>query len=163
MRTVLPRNSSFVICLAILLLGVTCNSCGGDVKKKESSVQLDEKPQTYEDTLEMQKDSLNIDSEYDLETVDRKHQMEFMQSLSKIEDEYGEQWDFCTCIVTNDSINKASMKDLPDAEFDKLIVRMDYVDTKCKAFLVQSLNQTPEERYKHETKVKNCLKKAGIK
>jgi hypothetical protein len=139
------------------------NACGGSDKKKQKSGKTIEKPRTYQDTLEMQKDSLHIDSEYDLETVDRKHQKEFMESLSRIEDEFGEQWDFCTCIVTNDSINKASMKDLPDAEFDKLIERMDYVDTKCKAFLVQSLSQTPEERYEHEAKVKDCLKAAGIK
>lgn len=136
--------------------------CGGD-SEKEAGTKKEEKKLTYEDTLNAQKDSLNIDSEYDMETVDRKHQKEFMENLAKIEEQYGEQWDFCTCIVKNDSINKATQNDLSDADFDKLLNRMDYVDNKCKAFLVQSLNQTPEERYIHEKKVRDCLKEAGIK
>lgn len=163
MRTHLLNLSPPILLFALLSFGAALNSCGGKDKTGEKEVPTQEKPKTYKDTLEMQKDSLDIDSEYDLETVDREHQKEFMESLAKIENEFGEQWDFCTCIVKNDSINKASMKDLPDPEFDKLMDRMEYVDTKCQAFLVQSQSQTPEERYVHEQKVKKCLKNAGIK
>jgi len=151
-----------LVVLPALALALAVSGCGDEKKKKPKSKVENKKP-TYEDTLNAQKDSLNINSEYDLETVDREHQKEFMESLAKIEKEYGEQWDFCTCIVKNDSINKATQNDLTDAQFDKLINRMEYVDNKCKAFLVQSLNKTPEERYKHEKKVKECLKEAGIK
>lgn len=165
MGTILLKHTSLVFLLALLTLGITLNSCGGEDGDKtgEKEIPEPEQPTTYKDTLEMQKDSLDIESEYDLETVDRNHQKEFMESLAKIEDEYGEQWDFCTCIVKNDSINKASMHDLPDPEFDQLMLRMEYVDDKCQAFLVQSQNVTPEERYIHEQKVNKCLKEAGIK
>ncbi|GAB5418598.1 MAG: hypothetical protein Crog4KO_03550 [Crocinitomicaceae bacterium] len=163
MRTLRQTQLYAFLLFAILSLGAILTSCGGDDKNGEKQSTVSKKTKSYNDTLEMQKDSLDIDSEYDMETVDRKHQKEFMENLAKIEDEFGEQWDFCTCIVKNDSINKASMQDLPDPQFDKLMDRMDYVDNKCKAFLVQSQSQTPEERYIHEQKVKKCLKAAGIK
>ena len=110
------------------------------------------------DTLDKQ-----IISDYDMSTVDKKDQKEFKQSLAKIEKIHGEQWDFCTCVVKNDSINKAFAKPVSDKEFDRLSDRFDAIDSKCKAFLAQSPNVTPEERVAHEKKVKKCLKAAGIK
>lgn len=86
-----------------------------------------------------------------------------MESLIEIEKKYGEQWDFCTCVIKNDSINKAFSKPVSDSEFDRLSERFDVIDEKCKAFLVQNPNVTPEERVEHERKVKKCLKEAGIK
>ncbi len=163
MRTLRQTQRYILFLFAIVSFGTILTSCGGDDKNGEKQSAAPEKVKTYKDTLEMQKDSLDIESKYDLETVDRKHQKEFIESLAKIEDEFGEQWDFCTCIVKNDSINKATMQDLPDPQFDKLMDRMDYVDNKCQAFLIQSQSQTPEERYLHEQKVKKCLKEAGIK
>ena len=146
---------------AVLLFAMF--SCGGktDGPTDESKPT---KRASYEDSLNAQKDSMKIVSEYDMETVDRKHQKEFMQNLKKIEDKYGDQWDFCTCVVKNDSINKAIQnQSLSDKDFDRLIERMDAIDQKCKAFLVQSPNQTPEERLVHNKKVKDCLKAAGLK
>lgn len=110
-------------------------------------------------------DSLDkkIISDYDMSTVDKKNSKEFKQSLVKIEKEHGEQWDFCTCVVKNDSINKAFSKKVSDKDFDRLSDRFDEIDQKCKAFLAQNPNHTPEERAKHEGKVRKCLKEAGIK
>jgi hypothetical protein len=161
MKTALNHIS---ITMFAVLLGTVMIGCGESNKaQKPKTAEKEQKP-TYEDTLEAQKDSLNIDSEYDLETVDRKHQKEFMENLSKIEDKYGTQWDFCTCVVKNDSINRAIMNPaVSDAQMDILFERSEAIDKKCQAFLVQSPNQTPEERYKHEKKVKDCLKKAGVK
>lgn len=104
-----------------------------------------------------------IISNIDMSNVDDKHSEEFMHSLIDIEKKYGEQWDFCTCVVKNDSINKAFSKPVGDAEFDRLSARFDVIDEKCKAFLVHDPNITPEERTNHERKVKKCLKEAGIK
>jgi len=105
----------------------------------------------------------HIISDYDMSTVDKKNQKEFKQNLAKIEKIHGEQWDFCTCVLKNDSINKAFAKPVSDKEFDRLSDRFDEIDSKCKAFLAQSPNVTPEERIAHEKKVKKCLKSAGIK
>ena len=90
--------------------------------------------------------------------------LELKESIKKIEAKYGEQWDFCDCVVKGDSINKAFLKpNLPDKEFDRLSKRFDEIDEKCQAFRIQDANRTPEERIIHEKKVKKCLRAAGIK
>jgi hypothetical protein len=103
-----------------------------------------------------------VKSDYDMSTVDVKDRAEFKETLKKIETQHGEQWDFCTCVVKNDSINKAVAQPLSDQEFERLSERLDVIDKHCKAFLAQNPNQTPEERVKHEKQVKKCLKEAGI-
>lgn len=84
---------------------------------------------------------------------------ELKESIAKIEAKYGEQWDFCHCVIVNDSINKAIQKGNTD---DKLLNRWDYVDKKCQAFRIQDPSRTPEERDSHERRVKKCLKNAGL-
>lgn len=89
---------------------------------------------------------------------------ELQESIAKIEEKYGEQWDFCDCVVKGDSINKAfSTPNLPDAEFERLSKRFDEIDEKCQAFRIQDAARTPEQRELHEKKVRKCLKEAGIK
>ncbi|XOV67983.1 MAG: hypothetical protein ACFHU9_02195 [Fluviicola sp.] len=138
-------------------------SCGNHIEEHYVDSQNVGALATAEDTLNAQKDSLQIESEYDLETVDPKDREEFLESMAKIETEHGVQWGFCECVVKNDSINDALSKELSDAEFDKVLERSDFIEQRCQAFLVQSRNQTPEERYAHEEKVKKCLKEAGRK
>ena len=106
-----------------------------------------------EDTLDKQ-----IISDYDMSTVDKKNSKEFKQNLVNIEKQFGQQWGFCDCVIKNDSINKAFSKQVSDKEFDRLSNRFDEIDLKCKAFLTQNPNTTPEERAIHEKKVKKCLK-----
>lgn len=90
--------------------------------------------------------------------------VELNESIAKIEEKYGEQWDFCDCVVKGDSINKAFSKpNLPDAEFDRLAARFDVIDEKCQAFRIQDANRTPEQRELHEKKVRKCLREAGVK
>jgi hypothetical protein len=84
---------------------------------------------------------------------------EKLEVHAKIVAKYGEQWDFCNCVMKNDSINKALEKTLTDKQTEKLMARWEFVDTKCKDFLTTP-NTTPEERSKHEWKVKQCLKNA---
>lgn len=108
-------------------------------------------------------DTVAIISNYDMSEVESKNIFEFKENLVKIEEEFGEQWDFCICVVKGDSINKAFMNpDLPDGEFENLSNRFDYIDDKCKAFRIQNPSITPEERAAHEYKVKKCLKEAGL-
>jgi hypothetical protein len=68
------------------------------------------------------------------------------------------QWDFCTCILAADSINKA-METADDATFDLLIERDAIVSQKCKIILAHKTD-TPDARKKHDRKVKKCLKNA---
>lgn len=78
-----------------------------------------------------------------------------------IEKKYGEQWDFCDCVVKSDSINKvfANSDDLSEEEFDAAFARMEVIDGHCIELLTTP-NTTPEERSKHERKVKKCLRNA---
>jgi hypothetical protein len=77
----------------------------------------------------------------------------------KIVSKYGEQWDFCSCIRANDSINSASQKGLSEKQAALLMKRWEVVEVKCKEFLTNP-NRTPEERELHEKKVAKCLKSA---
>jgi hypothetical protein len=109
-------------------------------------------------------DSLSVELGMDDsgETEEKAKEADLNESTKAIEEIYGEQWDFCACIVVQDSIDKAFQKDLSDAEMDRLIERSDFVDNKCKTLLIQP-NSTPEEREKHEKKVRNCLRSAKKK
>jgi len=133
-------------------------SCGGDVENQENTNESDA------DSLDLveNENKNDVKSDYDMSTVDVKDRAEFKENLQKIEKKHGEQWDFCTCVVKNDSINKAVAQPLSDAEFERLSDRLDVIDKHCKAFLTQNPNQTPEERVKHEKQVKKCLKEAGV-
>jgi len=145
---------TFILLLLVLV------GCGGDDSHKKD--KKDKKEQSNE-ALNLETDTIVTKSDYDMSTVDKKNQKEFKENLAKIEKVHGEQWDFCTCVVKNDSINKAFSQPVSDAQFDRLSLRFDEIDQRCKAFLLQSPNVTPEERIKHEKKVRNCLKEAGIK
>lgn len=87
---------------------------------------------------------------------------EQQENRAKIVKKYGEQWDFCTCIVKNDSITDAFEKKLTPQQEEKLMARWDYVDNKCKE-LTTFDNTTPEERARHEKRVNKCLKENGLK
>jgi hypothetical protein len=85
--------------------------------------------------------------------------VEKVENHAKIVEQFGEQWDFCNCVIKNDSINKAFEKNLSDKQSEKLMARWEFVENKCKEFLTTP-NTTPEERLEHELKVKKCLKNA---
>jgi hypothetical protein len=122
-----------------------CNECGLDLNIKEL---------TMEQAIAKSKSGISS-------TVDT---IDLNESIVKIEEKYGEQWDFCECVVKGDSINKAfSESNLPDAEFERLSKRFDVIDQKCQAFRIQDANRTPEQREMHEKKVKKCLREAGVR
>ena len=111
--------------------------------------------------------NLNINEDSLQEAIDRSKNLqssmsdsiELKESVAKIEEKYGEQWDFCQCVVVNDSIDRAIKL---GNTTDKLLDRWDLVDRKCQAFRIQDPNRTPEEREAHERKVNKCLREAGI-
>lgn len=135
-------------------------SCSDD-----STVQKKKKDTKEVDSLDvenpLENDTLDIKSDYKMDNVDPEKRKEFKENLANIEKKHGVQWDFCDCVIANDSINKAlQIPNLPDSKLDKLIDRLTIVEEKCQAFLIQNPNQTPEERARHEKKVRNCLKAA---
>ncbi|TNF48638.1 MAG: hypothetical protein EP305_04980 [Bacteroidetes bacterium] len=142
----------YIVPLLLLML----ISCGGNETKTEPTDELDQ------DSVEMGLDEA-------LKSADKKEKpamdsVDLKKSIKKIEAKYGEQWDFCDCVVKGDSINKAFMKpNIPDKEFDRLSKRFDEIDEKCQAFRIQDADRTPEERALHEKKVRRCLREAGIK
>lgn len=144
----------YTITIFSILSCVGCSESSGEGSSEKTKLQSVRSVRTVED---------KIISNIDLSEVDDKHSEEFVESLIQIEKQYGEQWDFCTCVIKNDSINKAFSKPVSDREFDRLSARFDVIEEKCKAFLVHDPNITPEERSDHERKVRKCLKEAGIK
>ena len=137
------------------------SSCGGESKDsnpKEVKVEI----MTEEDSLTATSDSLHIKSNMDMSLINPEDRVEFLKNLAEIEKKHGQQWNFCKCVIKNDSINKAFMNELSDAAFDKLSLRFDVIDAKCKAFLAQNPNQTPDDRARHEKKVRDCLRAEGI-
>jgi hypothetical protein len=89
---------------------------------------------------------------------------EIEKIVERMEEKYGEQWDFCDCVVKGDSLNKAiSSGKLSDAAFELLSKRFDEIELHCKVFKLQDLNRTPEERLIHQNKVKVCLENYGDK
>lgn len=99
----------------------------------------------------------------DTATEKKAVSVELKENHEKIVKKYGEQWDFCTCVVANDSINDAFEKGgMTPKQEEKLMARWEYVDNKCKEMLTTP-NTTPEERAKHDRKVMKCLKQNGLK
>jgi hypothetical protein len=118
-----------------------CGDCGLNLNRNEVSLE-----EALSKSNKMK--SASIDS------------LDLKESLAKIVEKYGEQWDFCHCVVVSDSIDKAIKEGNTD---DKLIERWDYIDNKCQAFKIQDPSRTPEQREAHERRVQRCLKEAGLR
>ena len=104
----------------------------------------------------IEEDVLPIDS---IPTDTAAYVDEMEETANLIEEKYGVQWDFCDCVVKNDSINTVVEEAGDDADYDAIFERMDEIDQHCKEMLAMP-NTTPEEREKHERKVRKCLKNA---
>lgn len=131
-------------------------SCGGEEKCKscELKKQNDKIVEPATDMASAIRDT----------AVEKKSVVkEMKENHQKIVQKFGEQWDFCTCVIKNDSINDAFEKGgMTAKQEDKLMNRWAYVDSKCKELLTTP-NTTPEERAKHDKKVLKCLKEHGLK
>lgn len=134
----------------LFLIGFTLISCKSNETCKECELEKNQ------DTIQKMDTISSLEKELEAEKLVPSSK-EQADNLEKIEKKYGEQWDFCTCVVANDSINKAFEKNVSDQQAEKLMARWEKVELKCKEFLTQP-NSTPEERAIHEKHVKKCLK-----
>lgn len=132
---------------SLLILLVICFSC--TEKKSKTNSTSTEKQLVKKDSVKPEIIEIKIISKKNEKT----------ENHNKIIEKFGEQWDFCKCVLANDSINSAFEKTVTDAETNKLMKRWEHVEVKCKEFLT-SENKTPEQRIEHELKVKKCLKNA---
>ena len=143
------KNLVYIL-LGLIAIGVA--SCNGNSEVMDDlnidSLGLDSIPG---DTLAMDTSAFVDSAGY----VDQEAEI-----ANEIEEKFGEQWDFCDCVVKNDSVNKAIDFAETDEEFDKILARMDEIDSHCKEMLTTP-NTTPDERKKHERKVRKCLKNAN--
>lgn len=144
------KNFTFTSILFVLLFMSSCKSdTANENTNDENDIEVVEKD-SYESALLS-------------DTTKKSHEVkEHQENLKKIEKKYGEQWGFCECVVANDSIDKAvkGITDFESKHAEKVLERFEYVSTKCQSFLGLDANKTPEERAKHEKKVKKCLKDA---
>lgn len=136
------------------LIAVVCfsiSSCVGE--EAQTATEADT---TAVDTTDLDVDTLEVDSNY----VDTAGYVDDDAMVSNvIEEKYGEQWDFCDCVVKNDSVNLAISETESDEEFDRVLARMEVIDQHCKELLTAP-NTTPDERAIHERKVNKCLRSA---
>ncbi len=135
------RTLIFSIFAALALIVSAC--CADPDSLKEQSVLVDT----------LQEETSIIDT---LLTDSGQYVDEIAETEALIEATYGEQWEFCDCVIKNDSVNKAVETSVSDADFDRVMARMDVIEQHCKSMLAQP-NTTPEEREKHERKVRKCL------
>lgn len=133
---------------SIFILLVICFSCSE--KKSKTNSTSTEKQLVKKDSVKPEIKEIKIISKKNEKT----------ENHNKIIEKFGEQWDFCKCVLANDSINSAFEKTVTDAETNRLMKRWEHVEVKCKEFLT-SENKTPEQRIEHELKVKKCLKNAA--
>ena len=138
----------------ILLTLFVYFSCTQDQGDMDGSKSISEEEEVID------ADSLSIDDDTkdaeDIKEDDRD--ADIKESEAQIEAKYGVQWDFCTCVIKNDSVNQAMMDDgISDEDLDLLFERSEIIDNKCKNLLIQP-NATPEQREKHLKKVNACLR-----
>lgn len=146
---------SYFSLLFVFLFLISCSEptdVNTDEGQEEKEVVLEESP-VEEKAPEVEIQELQKKKDVEVN-------VDFKENKKVIEKKFGEQWDFCTCVVLNDSIDKAVKAGNMD---DKLMERFDVVDQKCKSFLVMDNSRTPEERMLHDKKIQKCLREAGMK
>jgi len=143
------------IYFALLAITLAFSSCNGD--GDHGTVEIDTDTLTIDTSLGIDTTAI---TPIDTVAVDSAGYLDEEEALTtKIEKTYGVQWDFCDCVVKNDSVNTAILETDDDNEIDIIFARMEVIDQHCKELLTTP-NTTPEERAKHERKVRKCLKAA---
>lgn len=138
--------------LPILLLAFFFTGCSSNETCTDCELVDSSKDTVVEVTENLA--SAMTDSQEEKQSIQEEHK----ENHAKIVEKFGEQWDFCTCVHANDSINSAFEKSgMSAAQEEKLMARWEYVDNKCKELLTMP-NTTPEERARHEKKVRKCLR-----
>lgn len=139
----------FSYCVLFSLI-FSCSSDGtknqNDKSQNSDTLQTDSLANDV-DSVQLSEDSLKAQG-YAVDEVEKID--------DKIEEKFGEQWDFCNCVIKNDSVQKA-VETASDDQIDAILARMEEIDMHCKKMLTQP-NTTPEERAKYQRKVNKCLK-----
>ncbi|MFT5822923.1 MAG: hypothetical protein ACI8ZM_004180 [Crocinitomix sp.] len=144
----MQRSIYLILCTII----VSISSCNGDAP---SGIDLDVDTVGIDTSLGIDTTDINP---IDTVAIDSAGYIDEDNALtSQIEKKYGEQWEFCDCVVRNDSVNTAIMETDDDAQIDLILVRMDTIEKHCKELLTAP-NTTPDERARHDRKVNKCLK-----
>ncbi len=147
-------NAKQALVLSLTVILSTFSSCKGNAEGT-----TDEEIDTLAVDTSLGIDTLDIQP-IDTITVDSAGYINEEAALTtQIEKQYGEQWDFCDCVVKNDSVNTAIFETDDDDQLELILARMEVIDQHCKEMLTAP-NTTPDERAKHERKVNKCLKAA---
>lgn len=145
----------------LTIFGIFLSSCKteSNPEKKPSDTDKDTTIRVEAiDTITKNVDYTNIIAEEDLPAAVQNliKDEEMKETKVDLEKKHGVQWDFCTCVLKSDSII-AAFETANDEDFDKLMERSDYIDSKC-SMIRATPNTTPEERNKHEKAIKACRK-----
>jgi hypothetical protein len=147
------KNTLLIFFIGAIVLSCNQEQSCSDCKDCQMFKYDDNQALLNEAVIQYQSDSLSGITNRD----------DLAKSMKVITQKYGEQWDFCDCVVKGDSLDKALKNEkLSDQELDKLLKRFDEIDKKCQAFKIIDPSRTPKERAIHEKKVKKCLKQNGI-
>ena len=146
--------------ISLILIGITLCSCGAANQNETDPVDIDTTNRnTIENETYLDEGITMIDT---LPTA-RFQKAEEEATAKHLEEKYGEQWDFCDCIFKTDSINKAieGATELTDNDYETLMKRFDVIDQYCKSLLTAP-NTTPEQRKRHDKKVRQCKEEYDI-
>jgi len=143
----------------ILLFLISCNTSDPDNSELPIDSLETAKIDTVVNAIIIDTTSILADS-----LVKDGYVEETKELATVIEKKFGLQWDFCDCVIKNDSINKVTsdLEGVSDAQIDIIFARWDEIEQHCKELLTAP-NTTPEERSKYARKVKRCLRNAGTK
>jgi ABC-type transport system substrate-binding protein len=147
MRHNFPKFLTFIVAITLLISCKSDPNSNDDNNDTDTTMIADTIQQVGMDVDTTSVEEATIEVVYEDKAVQEAHE--------EIVKKYGIQWDFCTCVQKSDSVNTALME-ASDAQFDAVMERSEYIDSKCKGLLIQP-NATPEDRMKHENKVKKCL------
>jgi len=136
--------------ILFLTLSLFIFSCKNEINENDDTKDL------IEEVVDAESAEESVDEPVVIDKITKGVDKDFVQNKKKIEVTYGKQWDFCKCVVANDSLDKI-IKSGIDLD-DSFMTRFDMVEKKCKAFLVMNSLKTPAERAMHEKKVRECLK-----
>jgi len=150
-----------IIALSIISTFIACNTSSNQVI---DDTTIDSTLINTIDTIQIIEPTIDTISKLADSLVKDGYVDETVQLEKVIEEKYGKQWDFCDCVIKNDSINKAmsNLDGVSDEDVDKLFLRWDKIESHCMKLLTAP-NKTPDERNRHARKVRKCLKNAGIK
>lgn len=135
------------VLLIVFLTGCKSDNPENDNPQETDSLEVNDSTENGEQDLNTLQMEDTVEVVYEDPAVQEAHE--------EIVKKFGTQWDFCTCVQKSDSVNTALME-ASDEAFDAIMERSEFIDSKCKGLLIQP-NATPEDRAKHEIKVKKCL------